>query len=77
MTLAADRPYRLFAFALREGDWPLAGLLAGALGRNPQGRTRLEGELRRLSLPFEPAPTVVGVRTLGRLVRALRLEERD
>ena len=77
MTLAADRPFRLFAFALREGDWPLAGLLAGALGRDPRGRARLVRGLRGTTPGGGSHTSGGGVRTIGRLVGALGLDDRE
>jgi len=59
----------VFRFALRERDWPLAGLLAGSLGRSVALRPALERELRR----SDPAgiPSLGALRTLGALIRLL------
>ena len=66
-------PIALFRFALRERDWPLAGLLAGSLGRDVALRPRLEREVRASAADRADGPTSLGaLRTLGALIRLLR-----
>lgn len=65
-------PIAVFRFALRERDWPLAGLLAGSLGRDLSLRPRLEHELRRSAPAGADAPRSLGaLRTLGLLIRLI------
>ncbi len=65
-------PVVLFRFALRERDWPLAGLLAGALGGDLSLRPRLERELRTSGATGRDEPGSLGaLRTLGMLIRLL------
>lgn len=65
-------PIALFRFALKERDWPLAGLLAGALGRDVELRSSLEQELRFSASAPAGGPTSLGaLRTLGALIRLL------
>lgn len=60
----------LFRFALKEQDWPLAGLLAGPLGRDMSLRPTLERELH--GAHSSGAPRSLGaLRALGALVRLL------
>jgi hypothetical protein len=78
MTESIHDPVMLFRFALRERDWPLAGLLAGALWRDRRTRRRLERELRASAPRAGVAPPSLGALcTLGRLVRILGLERRE
>jgi len=66
-------PIALFRFALRERDWPLAGLLAGALGTDVGMRPRLERELRVSGASRADGPRSLGaLRTLGAVIRILR-----
>ena len=44
MTLRATRPFLLFRFALREGDFRLAELIARALWRGRLGALRWRGD---------------------------------
>jgi hypothetical protein len=68
-------PILLFRFALDERDWPLAGLLAGSLGRDLALRPSLERELRAPAAREAGAPRSLGaLRALGALVRLLGLE---
>jgi len=67
-------PIALFRFALRERDWPLAGLLAGAMGA--EMRPCLEHELRRAGAPAGAPESLGALRTLGLLIRVLRASER-
>lgn len=68
-------PILLFRFALDERDWPLAGLLAGALGRDMSLRPGLERELRNSASADAGAPRSLGaLRALGTLIRLLGLE---
>lgn len=68
-------PIAVFRFALRERDWPLAGLLAGSLGRDLSLRPRLERELRSSAPDRAGGPGSLGaLRTLGLLIRLLGRE---
>lgn len=70
-------PVALFRFALRERDWPLAGLLAGALGRDVSLRSSLEHELHASASTRVGGPTSLGaLRTLGALIRLLGPQRR-
>ncbi len=60
----------LFRFALKEQDWPLAGLLAGPLGRDGSVRPHLERELRANASVGAPR-SLGALRALGALVRLL------
>jgi len=66
---------RVFGFALRERDWPLAGVLAATAGRGLTMTAGLRWELET-SLPDDGPPITLGsLRALGHLLRALaRLE---
>lgn len=70
MNPALHSAYVLFRFAVRERDWPLAALLAGALARSERGRHRLERELERSRRPGDPGPSLVGLRVLAELLRS-------
>ena len=70
-------PIALFRFALRERDWPLAGLLAGSLGRDVSLRPTLEREVQSAASGRHDGPTSLGaLRTLGMLIRLLGGERR-
>jgi hypothetical protein len=74
MTRLRD-PIALFRFALRERDWALAGLLAGALGRDLSLRSGLERELDAADARVPGgAPSLGALRALGLLLRLLAWE---
>lgn len=70
-------PIAVFRFAVRERDWPLAGLLAGTMGHEPATRARLECELRRAAPTEEDTPSLGALRALGRLLRVLAHRRRE
>ncbi|MEO8092929.1 MAG: hypothetical protein ABI726_09515 [bacterium] len=70
-------PITLFRFALKERDWPLAGLLAGTLGRDVNMRSSLEHEVRASASTADDGPASLGaLRTLGALIRLLGPQRR-
>jgi hypothetical protein len=71
-------PVRLFRFALREGDLPLAALLAAPLGRDPAIRPRLGAELERSATSERPMPSLAALQMIGIVLRGLsRLDCED
>ena len=63
-------PVLVFRFALRERDWRLAWLLAGALPSSPLMRERLESELEGARL--EPGPrSLASLQLLGTVIDPL------
>jgi hypothetical protein len=72
MTNRLRKPIALFRFALRERDWPLAGLLAGSLGRSVALRPTLAREVRASAAANPGGPRSLGaLRALGALIRFL------
>jgi hypothetical protein len=70
-------PVRLFRFALREGDMPLAALLAAPLGTDPAMRASLRSELERASPRGTPLPSLPALRLIGIVLRGLSRLDRE
>jgi hypothetical protein len=73
MIAVGARSLMLFRFALREGDWRLAGRLAALLAGERSGREGLRRELALAALDVRPAPiSLAALRVLDRVTRLLR-----
>ncbi|MGH2952182.1 MAG: hypothetical protein ACRDKX_09075 [Solirubrobacterales bacterium] len=75
MTSTIHSPFVLFRFAVREGDWALAALIARALSGSARGRRRLERELELSRGSDDPAPSLSALRIVGRLLRVFGRDE--
>lgn len=62
---------RTFGFAIRERDWPLAGLLAASAGGGIDLGAGLRCQLESNLPDREPRITLGALRALGHLLRAL------
>ena len=61
---------RVFGFAIRERDWPLAGLLAVASAGEPLGDACLRSEVDRV-VGADGGITFGSLRALGHVLRAI------
>jgi hypothetical protein len=77
MRTEGDTFRKVFGFAVRERDWPLAGLLAVSAGSSITIRSRLRLDLEDNMPNGERGVTLGALRALGRLLRSLAQLERE